>query len=52
MNGLQCPHCGLFFAVIASADGKTFKTIPCDGSVDYFCPACGNNLREAILKAK
>ena len=52
LDGVQCPRCGLMFAVIASVNGDEWRAVPPDGSVDYFCPACGENLKPRILNAK
>lgn len=48
--GVCCPYCGLYFVVIATDDLKhPMRPIPINGKVDYFCPACGKNLKDDLV---
>lgn len=51
-DGVECPSCGFMFFVLGTDDIKhhEFKPIPLTGTVDFFCPCCGKNLKNYILK--
>ncbi len=48
--GIQCPACELMFIVftVNPDNDSEVRSIPIDGTVDYFCPCCGVNLREQL----
>jgi len=50
-EGVVCSGCNLAFIVMA-IDPKTHlvRAIPLTGTVDYFCPACGKNLKYDIAE--
>ena len=53
-DGIECPACGLVFFVLATDDIKhnEFKPIPLTGTVDFFCPCCGKNLRDYVRERR
>lgn len=52
-DGVQCPYCGIMFFVFATdSPSNPVRSIPISGKVDYYCPCCGKNLKEHLLKAK
>ena len=49
-EGVECPKCGLIFVILATDDieNHQYKPIPVTGTVDYYCPCCGKNLKDYI----
>lgn len=50
-SGVVCPNCGLAFIVMAiNQRTNIVRSIPLTGKTNYFCPACGKNLKEYIAE--